>query len=51
MPEIEHDESKDLWDCPCRECWRLEQDLIDHGNVFDDRAEPETYAEWKENRT
>ena len=32
-----------LWDCPCRECWRLEQDITDpEGQV--------TYAEWKDER-
>lgn len=33
-----------LWECPCRECWKLEQDI-----KFDDEL-GETYAEWRAER-
>lgn len=33
-----------LWECPCRACWRLEQDI-----KFDDEL-GETYAEWRAER-
>ena len=35
-----------LWDCPCRECWKLEQDLNDMLDI-----PKEKYSEWKADRT
>ena len=35
-----------LWDCPCRECWKLEQDLNDMLDI-----EREAYNQWKADRT
>lgn len=31
-----------LWECPCRECWKLETDLNKSMDI-----ETETYQEWK----
>lgn len=31
-----------LWECPCRECWKLQTDLNKSMDI-----ETETYQEWK----
>lgn len=35
-----------LWDCPCRECWTLEMDLVE----MLDPAEKVDYATWRAER-
>ena len=33
-----------LWECPCRECWALEQGAIHSCDEMEDSRE--TYSEW-----
>lgn len=33
-----------LWECPCRDCWRMEQRLNEGMDIEDERV---TYQEWK----
>lgn len=41
-----------LWECPCRECWKMEQDIIaDMGGHPDDIPARETLKEWAEARS
>jgi len=35
-----------LWECPCRECWRLERDINRSLDI-----ETEIYTQWKADRT
>jgi hypothetical protein len=38
-----------LWECPCRECWSLEMDLL---GSFEDMADQRVpYATWRDERT
>lgn len=40
------DDSTPLWDCPCRECWKLEMDL--NKTLGGPQV---TYSSWKGERT
>lgn len=41
----DHIDGIDLWDCPCRECWTLDQAVISADGYH------ETFEEWVRNRT
>jgi len=39
-----------LWDCPCRECWKLEREVVTN-DLAHRPGEFPTYAEWRDERT
>lgn len=46
--EYEH-RGEPLWECPCRECWKMEQDLLKSSD--DTIHMVQTYPEWVESIT